>query len=402
MKMISEEKKEKNMKKKGQNKKIFKRFGATLLCLVLAFSLTGVTSIGQSSQNIKASDRISEITATLSPQLNIIVDGETQTFYNVQGKEVHPVLYSGTTYLPVRAIGELMGKNVNWDQTTHTVTLAGARGTGKVSGTPDSAAVQKKISAEIRRDFTIIVDDTVRSFTDVNGKAVYPLLYEGTTYLPVRAIAELMGKNVQWDGATDTVTLTSGNSGSLVTDADSFNSSNGNSSNNSSNNGSNGSNVNGGTNAGYIGEAKAKEIALKHAGLSSSQVTFVKVQLDYDDGRSEYEVEFYNSASRTEYDYEIDALTGKILSVDYDAEYYTPPSSGSTDSHIGLEKAKSLALSRAGLTASQVTFKKASLDWDDGRAVYEIEFISGNLEHEFEIDALTGSVLDYDRDSRWD
>ena len=271
-----------------------------------------------------------------------------------------------------------------------------------MSGTPDSAAAQKKISAEIRRDFTIIVDDTVRSFTDVNGKAVYPLLYEGTTYLPVRAIAELMGKNVQWDGATDTVTLTSGNSGSLVTDADSFNSSNGNSSNNSSNNGSNGSNVNGGTNAGYIGEAKAKEIALKHAGLSSSQVTFVKVQLDYDDGRSEYEVEFYNSASRTEYDYEIDALTGKILSVDYDAEYYTPPSSGSTDSHIGLEKAKSLALSRAGLTASQVTFKKASLDWDDGRAVYEIEFISGNLEYEFEIDALTGSVLDYDRDSRWD
>lgn len=34
-----------------------------------------------------------------------------------------------------------------------------------------------------------------------------PFIYEGTTYLPVRAVAEAVGKEVAWDGETQTVTL---------------------------------------------------------------------------------------------------------------------------------------------------------------------------------------------------
>ena len=45
---------------------------------------------------------------------------------------------------------------------------------------------------------------------------------------------------------------------------------------------------------------------------------------------------------------------------------------------------------------------RAELDWDDGRAKYEVEFFSGNYEYEFEIDALNGTVLKSERDSRWD
>ena len=58
----------------------------------------------------------------------------------------------------------------------------------------------------------------------------------------------------------------------------------------------------------YIGEERAKEIALNHAGLTASGVTFVRSYLDWDDGRAQYEVEFY--ANNTEYDYDIDAITG--------------------------------------------------------------------------------------------
>ena len=54
--------------------------------------------------------------------------------------------------------------------------------------------------------------------------------------------------------------------------------------------------------------------------------------------------------------------------------------------------AKSAALKHAGLSASNVTFTKAKLD--DGK--YEIEFVSGSAEYEYEIDAATGSVLEYD------
>ena len=362
--------------KKRTGKGFCARLGTALVSAVLLLGLLVVPAGAAGAKNV---------TATLSPQMIIVVDGAVQTFYNVQGAEVHPVAYNGTTYLPVRAIGELMGKNVNWDQSTLTVTLAGERTTGKVTGTPDAAARTQQISAQIRQDFTIVVDTQVRQFRDVNGNAVYPLLYQGTTYLPVRAIGELMGKSVSWNGATQTVTLSSGAPGdSLVTDADSF-----------------GPGGQSSTSSGqYIGESRAREIALSDAGLSAGAVVFVKTQLDFDDGRWEYEVEFYTKNDYREYDYEIDAVSGRILSVDYDAENYRPGQS--SGSYIGAEKAKSIALERAGVSAAQATFLKAHLDWDDGRARYEIEFVAGNFSYEFEIDAVSGTVLDFERDSRWD
>lgn len=61
----------------------------------------------------------------------------------------------------------------------------------------------------------------------------------------------------------------------------------------------------------YIGVASAKSIALKHAKLKSSKVTFTKARLTTDDGIKVYDVEFRTGS--TEYDYEINAKTGKII-----------------------------------------------------------------------------------------
>lgn len=63
------------------------------------------------------------------------------------------------------------------------------------------------IQAELHKDLTIIVDGEKQAFEDANGATVYPIMYNGTTYLPVRAIGNLMGKNVGWDEATQTITL---------------------------------------------------------------------------------------------------------------------------------------------------------------------------------------------------
>ncbi len=317
--------------------------------------------------------------AQLRPDMTIIIDGVEQTFYNAQGQEVHPILCGGTTYLPVRAIGEVMGKNVDWNQTKKTVTLSGTRTTPATAGTPDAAAKVKNISVDIRTDFIIVVDGTTQVFKDAAGKRVYPMLYNGSTYLPLRAVGGLMGKTVAWDGATQTVTLTTPNGGGdLVTDADSF---------------SGGTSKPGGT--GLITLEEAKAVALKHAKLTADQVTFVKQKLEREDGRQVYDIEFYTSDYK-EYDYEIDAATGLILEFDYDADSFTPPDPSVTGT-ISQDKAREIALAQVpGATAKNMT--KLTLDRDDGRLIYEIEIKYNGMEYDFEINAADGVILDMDMD----
>ena len=62
--------------------------------------------------------------------------------------------------------------------------------------------------------------------------------------------------------------------------------------------------------------AEAEAIALAHAGFSADQVTRLRTEYDIDDGVPQYEVEF--RVDRWEYDYEIHALTGAVLSFDKD------------------------------------------------------------------------------------
>lgn len=65
---------------------------------------------------------------------------------------------------------------------------------------------------------------------------------------------------------------------------------------------------------------------------------------------------------------------------------------------IGAEEAKNTALNHAGLSAENITFTKVELDWEDGAAVYEIEFISGITEYEYKISASDGTILKYEID----
>ena len=141
-----------------------------------------------------------------------------------------------------------------------------------------------------------------------------------------------------------------------------------------------------------IGEAKAKDLALNHAGLKEEDVSFVRSRLDYDDGRLVYEVEFY-TADYQEYDYEIDALTGDVLSYDYDAEGYTAPVSNG--SSLTAEQAKELALAQVpGATAQDIW--EFETDYDDGRLEYEGKILYNSMEYEFEIDGYSGAFRSWE------
>ena len=68
-----------------------------------------------------------------------------------------------------------------------------------------------------------------------------------------------------------------------------------------------------------ISEEEAKTIALEHAGLTADQVTFMKSELDLENGNQVYDIEFYTE-DRKEYDYEIHSQTGEIVDMDYDMD----------------------------------------------------------------------------------
>ena len=144
---------------------------------------------------------------------------------------------------------------------------------------------------------------------------------------------------------------------------------------------------------------EAKNIALSDAGVSSSAATFTKSKLDIDDGVYVYDIEFYTSDR--EYDYEINRDTGAVRSKSFES-FNNGTSQGTINgdlsAYISLDEAKTIAVNKAGVSISNVTFKKAKMDHDDGRMVYEMEFYRGRTEYECEIDASTGTVLDFDFD----
>ena len=156
--------------------------------------------------------------------------------------------------------------------------------------------------------------------------------------------------------------------------------------------------------AGKVDEARAKEIALTHAGVKAADATVTKSKLDYDDGRQVYEIEFYVSGSSgyTEYDYEIEAATGKIVGYDHDAESYAPPAQ-STNSGVKVTEAtaKKTALSRVS-GATEKDIYEWKLDYDDGRTEYEGKIIYGGMEYEFTINAATGAVTEWEAESVYD
>ncbi len=87
----------------------------------------------------------------------------------------------------------------------------------------------------------------------------------------------------------------------------------------------------------YIGVDAAKAIAFKAAGVSETDATLVKARLEMDDGKQVYEVEFC-IPDKTEYEYDIDAYTGEIVSESmekWDNSRNTAGNSGNTADNVG-------------------------------------------------------------------
>ena len=172
-----------------------------------------------------------------------------------------------------------------------------------------------------------------------------------------------------------------------------------------------------------IGRDAALEAAFNDAGVSESDTTRLKVSEDRDDGRKVYEIQF--DVDNTEYDYEIQASDGSILSSETENRVQVQSNSqngsddavgqngqnaqnngqddgqnaqnnqGQTNTQTAVtrEQAIETALSRvSGATEQDI---RIELDRDDGVYKYEGDIIYNGMEYEFEIDANSGTILEW-------
>ncbi len=146
--------------------------------------------------------------------------------------------------------------------------------------------------------------------------------------------------------------------------------------------------------ADMISDDEARSTALAHAGLTADQVTFIKSDIDWDNGNRNYDVEFYTQ-DHTEYDYTIDSYTGEVIDYDYDAEHNIPSSAApETDSLTGNE-AKQIVISQVpGATEEDILVFES--DYDNGNLQYEGKLYYEQTEYEFEIDGYSGEILEWD------
>lgn len=153
-----------------------------------------------------------------------------------------------------------------------------------------------------------------------------------------------------------------------------------------------------------IGTDKAMDIAAAAFGkASTAKMAYSAVDPELDESPAHYEVEI-TSQSGEEFEYKIDAYTGAILEskrevedkAETPAEQPTKPTPSGTVQDIGYAKAKSIAMNHAGVSESKAYDMDVELDDEDGILVYEVEFKSGNMEYDYEINAATGAILKHE------
>ena len=185
-----------------------------------------------------------------------------------------------------------------------------------------------------------------------------------------------------------------------------------------------------------ITETEAQRIAYEYAGVNKNDVTILSIRKDGENRK--YEIRFYDDIYA--YKVDINYNNGEIRKFEKDLNNNINQNSTLTNTgngtntennlatnnidnnttvnntnnsnilnnsnntnttnnqYIGTEKARVIALEHAGLTDNNVTFGKSELDVDYNISKYEIEFYYNNYEYDYEINAVTGEILKYERE----
>lgn len=169
----------------------------------------------------------------------------------------------------------------------------------------------------------------------------------------------------------------------------------------------------------FISKDDVKDIIAANMNVNRSDLYFEDIDFELDKGIYEVEVYYHNNVYEYKINARADAEGGNVIYTDF--KYFTNSindnnsSNSNTDgssndnangsnntASIAVDEARNIALTHANLSADLVQFLRTETEYDDGILVYEVDFTYNNYEYDYKINANTGEIISYDRDSIYD
>ena len=161
----------------------------------------------------------------------------------------------------------------------------------------------------------------------------------------------------------------------------------------------------------FISENEVKRIIYNDMQVNNDDIYFKDIDLEVDE--KYYDIDLYYQNG--EYEYKIDAKTGKIIYTTYHKNLNNSnndnnnvndnnnSNNGNNNSNtnadkISLDEAINIALKDANLNMDQVRFIKKQEEFDDGMHFYDIEFYYNNVKYEYKVHVNGGSIIEFDKD----
>lgn len=146
--------------------------------------------------------------------------------------------------------------------------------------------------------------------------------------------------------------------------------------------------------SGEISRDEALAIALANASVPEADAYNVKLERDGGNGIPLWDIEFETEYG--DYDFEVALSGGRIVGADYEVDDEWLDRLGG--SPVTADEAKAILQSKApGVEAGDIDLRE---EHSDGRLRYEGEACGGGMKYEFEMDAATGVIYDWNADLR--
>ncbi|MPM61416.1 hypothetical protein SDC9_108274 [bioreactor metagenome] len=177
-----------------------KRFTALIICvflfipMILTAGATDYKSINVAYDNYK-----------------IFINNNLIKPTDANGNEVSPFNYNGTIYLPLRAVSEALNRNVFWVEQQKLVVIKDSTNTyspSKVEFTGKYAKTTYQDISVAYDSIQLFINDKYVTPTDANGAAVEPFIYNGSTFVPIRAVCVALNCTVDWKASEKAIYIT--------------------------------------------------------------------------------------------------------------------------------------------------------------------------------------------------